>query len=163
MGRGMQETNERSRQESGNVGSIVPSPARFCKGREGGCYKLIGKGRQDGVRKVSPDGRTDRRLDLQRQSPAFWHWALQVQRPAASSSPPHTHPPAGRMEVKGSEMETTKDSLRHFSLPSPPPLFYFLSPLHSPLNFPSPSFPPLPLPLVPSRVYRGGAQPSFLV
>lgn len=32
MGRGMQETNERSRQESGNVESIVPSPARFCKG-----------------------------------------------------------------------------------------------------------------------------------
>lgn len=59
MGRGMQETNERSRQESGNVGSIVPSPARFCKGREGGCNKHIGKGRQDGVRKVSPDGRTD--------------------------------------------------------------------------------------------------------
>lgn len=32
MGRGMRETNERSRQESGNVESIVPSPARFCQG-----------------------------------------------------------------------------------------------------------------------------------
>lgn len=61
MGRGMQETNERSRQESGNVESIVPSPARFCKDwdvgedrREGGGvggYQRRGKGGETGCEK----------------------------------------------------------------------------------------------------------------
>lgn len=32
MGRGMQETNERSRQESGNAESIVPSPRKVLRG-----------------------------------------------------------------------------------------------------------------------------------
>lgn len=153
MGRGMQETNERSRQESGNVGSIVPSPARFCKGREGGCYKHIGKGRQDGVRKVSPDGRLDSRLDLQCQSPAFWHWALQVQRPATSSSPPLPSPPQDVWRSKGQKWKPQKTVCVTFlSLPRRPSFIF-----SRPSTFHHPLFRPCPCPS--SRlVYIGEAR-----
>lgn len=53
MGKGMQETNECSRQESGNVETIVPPPQDSAGG---GCKHIGREGR--GVRKVTPERQT---------------------------------------------------------------------------------------------------------
>lgn len=50
MGKGMQETNECSRQESGNVETVVPPPQDSAGSR----CKRIGRG----VRKISPETQT---------------------------------------------------------------------------------------------------------
>lgn len=79
---------------------------------------------------------------------------------ASSSFPPS----AGRMESKGQKWKPQKTVYvsgdgEPTSLPLPCCPSFIFSPFHSPLNFPSPTFPPLPL--VSSRVYRGGALRSF--
>lgn len=117
------------------------------------------------MRKVSPDGHTD-------------GWTCSLLVPSSEPAPPPAgpagpaayrrwwrlvFPSAGRMESKGQKWKPQKTVCvsgggAHFSSPPCCPSFIF-SPLHSPLNFPSPTFPPLPL--VSSRVYRGGARRSF--
>lgn len=145
MGKGMQETNERSRQESGNVETIVPPPqdsAGWVGGGGGsGGVRTHRKGGEMGCEKSHLRGSVASRVrHVPRCVPcaSFWtrvHAAAHAGHIAASAYRCHLvflSRPLHRMyRVKGSEMETTKDSLRQCSpvlVPAPFPLPHLVPP-----------------------------------
>lgn len=147
----------------GMLGALFPPPRDSARGGGGVAINSEGRGGRTACEKSHlTDGRT--------VGPATSKSRLLVLGSAGTAAgrqlvpPPPSNP--SRRTYGGQRVRNGNHKRQFASLFSPfpaAPLLFSLPPLHSPLNFPSPSFPPLPLPLVPSRVYRGGAQPSFLV
>lgn len=121
--------------------------------------------KRDTVRKVSPDGQTaaakSRLLALGSEPPlAAGRYGGQLPMDGRASS---SFPSAGPLESKGSEMETTKDSLRQrrrstTSLPLPAAPLLFSLPSTRPSTFHHPLFRPC---LWSRLVYIGEARRSF--